>query len=501
MIRSPLTFLKMKKFYDSTNACIRVIVSFITDQLHQLRNIRSVDRLSFYERMLAEIVFLTKSSLNTVQFACVFLSIARQLEHYHLDHLFPLPLPTESKVKYITVEDLFNASVMKKSLPVASSSLPIFENTDKLHEYCLDLLHHCITTIFDFVSEDECATLWCIREEFVFIQQIFNYTVKLEDSFEAQQYHYEDSTQEYDDSVESDNDRSGIEHSHFSDQSYEECSELIDASETESFEEIESIIGHPSRIKRLTYALTPSFLKRSNIQKNDDEKAIALAASTFVRSGFHDESLDSSIRHNEESEMSTTSSFIHDDSMLFEVPAKFNVSALVGKAVASCFFKAAMEKNVHLRLGLKQIAVLSILLQTQHNDRDFELYSALDLIQSVPESDCLVLLRLFKSTSESSRKDLDSKTDENYDTVTALSILIQLCMDNWSFEDAKAIYELMLSVLARYKNISEDDFLLPIIAFMTIISCHASRQLGELFRDSAMDESEFGGLFQRALNL
>jgi hypothetical protein len=493
--------MKIKKFYDSTNASTRVIVSFITEQLHRLRNVRSVDRLSFYERMLADIVGLTISSLNTVQFACVFLSIARQLEHYHLDHLFPLPLQTESEVKYITVEDLFNSSVMKKSLPVASSSLPIFENTDKLHEYCLDLLHHCITSIFDFVSEDEFASLWCIREEFVFIQQIFNYTVKLEDSFEAQQYHYEDSTQEYDDSVDSYNDVSGIEHSYFSDQSYGETSELIDDSEMESFEEIESIVEHPSRIKRLTNALTPSFLKRSNIQKNDDEKAIALAASTFVKSGFHDDSFDSSIRHNKETGMSTTSSLLYDDSILFEEPAKVNVSELIGKAIVSCFFRTGIKKNVNFGLGLKQIAVLSILLQSQNNDRDFELYSALDLIQSVPESDCHVVLRLFKTSLETHCKDVDAEQDQNYDTVTAFSILTQLCVDNWSFEDAKAIYGLMLSVLARYKNICGDDSLLPVLAIITIISCHASCQLGELFRESAIDECAFGVLFQRALNL
>ena len=80
---------------------------------------------------------------------------------------------------------------------MASSSLPIFKTTEVLHEHCLDLLHHCITVILGFVSANGSANgstdLWCLREECFFLQQIYNYTVKLEDSFEAQQYHYEDS--------------------------------------------------------------------------------------------------------------------------------------------------------------------------------------------------------------------------------------------------------------------------------------------------------------------
>jgi len=213
---NPINSFKKRRFFDSTVMATRVIISYVTDQLHRLHNVRSVDRLSFYERMLADTVALTKSSLSSVQFACIFLSIARQLEHYHLDHLFPLPVQssaidtatnTKTKTKtnananvvatttltHITVKDLYNTSVAKRTLPVASSSLPIFKTTEVLHDHCLDLLHHCITVILGFVSANGSANgstdLWCLREECFFLQQIYNYTVKLEDSFEAQQYH------------------------------------------------------------------------------------------------------------------------------------------------------------------------------------------------------------------------------------------------------------------------------------------------------------------------
>ena len=507
---NPLTSFKKRRCYDSTMAAIRVIVSFVTDQLHQLRNVRSKDRLSFYERMLTDIVGVTRSSLTTVQFACIFLSIARQLEHYHLEHLFPLPYQAESTLKYITVEDLFNTSVMKKTLPVASSSLPIFETTELLHDYCLDLLHHCLTSVLGFVCADDFTNLWCLREECFFLQQIFNYTVKLEDSYEAQQYHYEDSLEEqYHEessniSNESNNDdASGLEHSYFTSEDSGE-SESIDSFETEtSHAELKIKTETPSRIKRLASVFTPSFL-RSNSNK-DDERAIAEAASTFVLSGFGNEAVknDDSTDYKDLS-LSSAGSIVHDDSILLDLSvasSKGSVSVIIGKAIAFCMFTIPSKKKTKCWSGLNQITVLCTLLHGQSNDRKYELDSTLNLIQTINERTYEKVLRSLNEIYFNESKFDESMHNHNISCTSIMARLIQMCMKKWSPRDANTVYDVMISVLARYKKTSDEDYLLSILALLTIISCHVSCQTRALLSDIRMESSEIGCLFKRVLDL
>ena len=474
--------MKQRKCYDSTAAAIRVIVSFITEQLHHLGRVRSVDRLTFYESMLAEVVGLAKASLNTVQFACIFLSIARQLEHYHLKHLFPLPLRSDSDMQYITVEDLFIRAVKKKSLPVASSSLPIFESTESLHDYCLDLLHHCVTVVLDFLAVNDCADMWSIREEFVFLRQIFNYTVKLEDSVDARQYHYADVTQLFDeDSAEGDNLTNEIDHSYFSDVESYEDSEILYSFESEYTEELDFEAVKPSRMKRIANAFTPAFLRRSNSVHNDNEKAIAEAASAFVRSGFHDTSVMSNSVNSSRYEVTGTSSVgsaILDDSIFFDAPSKGNVSELIAKAIASC-----LSCN-----HLNHIAVLCTLLHSQSNDLDYEINAALDRIQHITERHYLKMFKVLY--------------DENVmDCVTILSNLLENCTNSWSKEDAEAVLNVMLIILARFKDDSDDNPLLSIVTMVILISCHISCHTSLLMSDSRIVDSEIGRMFKKVTQM
>lgn len=499
--KNPITSLKRKKCYDSTTAAIRVIVSFITDQLYRLRNVRSVDRLSFYERMLADIVGLTKSSLSTVQFACIYLSIARQLEHHHLDQLFPLPLQSEAALNYITVKDLFTTSVNKRTLPVASSSLPIFTSTAILHEHCLDLLHHCVTTVLNFVAAVDSTNLWCIREECFFLQQIYNYTAKLEDSFEAQQYHYDDSfatQQSRDGSSFSSNvsvDESGIEHSYVSESSSAvSISESIDSLESDtSFAEITVEMKSSNRISRFASVLTPSFL-RSRTPK-DDELAIAEAASTFVLSGFQEDSVQADSTH-EAIDISSAGSILHDDSISVDhsaVPTMGSVSEMLGKAIASSIFSTVENKSKWN--GLNQIAVLCTLLQSHNNDRQYELDIALDLIQCIHESSYERVLNgidLGKNGVETYQDN-----DSGYVQLTSL---MQACKQKWSSDDAKAIFDAMLSILARYRKSPDADSLLPILIIIVVISCNISGQSDVLLVDERMENSDIGYLFKKVLH-
>ena len=474
-----------------------------------LRNVRSVDRLSFYEQMLADIVYIAKSSLSRVQFASIFLSIARQLEHYHLEHLFPLLYQKESSLKYITVEDLFNTAVAEKSLPIASSSLPIFEDTDVLHNYCLDLLHHCLTSVLSFVSAEDSSNLWCMREECYFLQQIYNYTVKIEDSFEAQSYHYEDSFDSKDKSSEMSDDGTNknnydMEHSYFADPRSDDSACIDSLDSDASYAEI--IIDKnqtPSRIRRFASSLTPSLFK-TNATK-DDEHAIAEAASTFVRSGFGEESFhtfdtpsqDFGLMSIDESVVHSDSNIINDASVASSIG---NVGDILGKVIAHCLFNVTTEQDEKCWNGMNQIAVICCLLQSSNNDRLYELENAIDSIEHIRESTVGKVLVLFNKVCVEGGC-AEYIANDNIDNAERMEILLKICERKWSVDDASAIFDVMVSTLARFKPMSNDSSLLSILALLAAISCHISQQTDVFFNEGRTEESYIGRLLKRVIEL
>jgi hypothetical protein len=171
---------------DSMLVAIRAIVSFVTDQIYTLRNSNPDDlRLDFFESLLSETVTITRSVLSPVQLASLILGVGRQFEPHHFQHLFPLPFRSGDAKGYITIRDLFSFAVTHGTLSVAASSLPLFDKKEMLHQHCMSLLHHCITTLFKFVDPELITDLSCLQEEGLFMQQIFRYTIKLEDSNDA----------------------------------------------------------------------------------------------------------------------------------------------------------------------------------------------------------------------------------------------------------------------------------------------------------------------------
>ena len=444
-----------------------------------------------------------------------------------------------------------NSDGAKRTLPVASSSLPIFKTTEVLHEHCLDLLHHCITVILGFVSANGSANgstgLWCLREECFFLQQIYNYTVKLEDSFEAQQYHYEDSfdTDQYVDidenSSTSSNSNNSIESNmiddsfisdHSSGSGSESCESInlleSDADTDTSYAEIQLVKAQtPSRIRRLASALQPLFL-RSNTRK-DDERAIAEAASTFVTSGFKEISPAASrsrsrIDKNGGHDVSSvgSGSIVHDRSLtvdLNETDGTFttgcgSVVEVISKAIISSIFTRSPEDNGdtynHYKScwnGLDQIAVQCNLLQcqNQNNDRDYELETSMGVIEVITKHACVSFLKTWYGQSESEEKFdsnvLSSTTAATTDTTAIdnqdvgcflMAHTIQSCRNKWSSDDAKAIFDVMISMLARHKGAPNANIVLPILTLIAVASSHISGQSDILFGVERTDSSEVG---------
>ena len=479
-------------------ASIRVIVSFVTDQLYRLRNIKSVDRLSFYEKMLTDFVGLTKASLSTVQFTCTYLNIARQLEQHHLDQLFPLPLRSEDSLGTISVKDLFHTAVNKGSLPVASSSLPlpIFESTETLHQHCLQLLHHCISAIFDFLAKNDSMNLWCIREECFFLQQIYNYTMKLEDSFDAQQVDYGESfdSELYNDESFDVNDEDamntndGVDDSRFSDKISEESDEPIEETESyisdgSSFAEIEikEETKTPSRMRRIASALKPLF-SRANKNK-DDERAIAEAASTFVLSGFEDNSIHIDSMHDEfgiasPGSMILENSMSADDS--YSAP-KHSSSEILGKAITLCALHAtnAIHSEPKTSNPISHIAVLCNLLQSNYSDKDYEIESFLNTIKSIPDEAYTDLSKYFFGYC-------DDYTESRIIFITKLA---ETCSEKWSSRDAETVLDVILTIVARNKGTVDTDYYLPVLVIIATISCNISMNAEKLRKDERFASS------------
>lgn len=478
--KQPITSIKRRKQYDSTTAAIRVIVSFVTDQLYRLRNVRSVERLSFYEKMLTDLIGLTKASLSTVHFTCIFLNIARQQEQHHLEQMFPLPLKLEDSLEHISVKDLFYTAVRKGSLPVASSSLPlpIFNSTETLHQHCLELLHHCVTNIFAFLEDNGSTNSWCIREECFFLQQIHNYTMKLEDSFDAQQVDYGESfdselyQHESFDVSNGSNDINvnGVDDSQFleyASEGAEEYAEEIESfvSDGSSYAEIDIQVETktPSRIRRFASALKPLFIRSKNNNK-DDELAIAAAASTFVLSGFEDKSLPNADSMHDEFGIASPGSMILEDTISADVSdsaLKDSSSEIFGKAIALCVFQSLDTSKEKIPCKVSHIAVLCTLIRSNYNDRDYEVECFLRLVQSIPED-------LYMDLSEAF---LEVNGDESDSMDTMISRLMNMCLEQWSIDDAKAILDVIVTILARHKETSAIAYYIPVLVIIAAVSC------------------------------
>ena len=156
------------------------------------------EELSFVKTLLVNIITITRRFMTPIQFASLFVSVGRQLEPHQFNLLFPLPSvsslgecrPTyhshdevNNANRISTIEDLYYTSVTAGSVPIAASILPLLTKTKVAHAQCVQLLHHCITVLFDTYCSGDVGNLTLLWEAYPFLQQLYRYGTKLEASF------------------------------------------------------------------------------------------------------------------------------------------------------------------------------------------------------------------------------------------------------------------------------------------------------------------------------
>merc|ERR1712232_710817 len=139
--------------------------------------------------VLSKLVSVVRMSMNDMHISFLFLSAGRQLEPHQCNHLFPLPLSRQPSIKSVVgvkddmpsameVNDLYSFAVIDGSLTVAASALPLLTPKQFTHKQCIQLFHHSISSIVNICIHDEKFHLSCLREECLYLRQLYLYGLK-----------------------------------------------------------------------------------------------------------------------------------------------------------------------------------------------------------------------------------------------------------------------------------------------------------------------------------
>ncbi len=506
--------------YETTFAGLRAIVSFLTEleAENESQNTREeIETCKFLQKMQAALVRITISALFQLQFVSLFLNVGRQLEPHHFHSLFPLSLSTKQNVsnQSLNLQDLFDMAVADGSFSVPAAALPLFSDRRTVHNLCVNLLHHCISTIFSF-SDAHSIQVGYLREEFRSMQQLYCYTVKLEDSEYATNLSILNGSLDEDGNTISNHDTYDSHDDNESD-AYESTVDdfsLVHSVSNQSFEEHREPQyeeNSPSKLRKLAALFTPLVKSKDK----ESESAISAAASTFIFSGYKNDSGYDPVESSNSSEYGDSMqnspleeerlqciagenpmSFVEND----EARLPLTSSGLIGMSVcATVFFSGDMIN------GLKNVATLSLVLCTEGGSVSESSHhlAARRFANDLTKASLTSSIHVLKEMNLLQRDCVDSDHPE----AKLLAILILHVSEQWDIHVSRAVIETITGVLSRHTQVPEITCFAPLLCLILVATCHVSDNLSLIFGDSAEEEdiesnslSDLSEIFNLALN-
>eukprot|EP00978_Attheya_sp_CCMP212_P006102 scaffold13748_cov62-Attheya_sp.AAC.1 len=457
--------------------------------------------LRLAKSFLYELVMAARISLNSLQFASFFVALARQIEPELVVHLFPLPSAKKRRNQsrelnrdVRTIEDIFHLCVENGSLSIASSVLPLFPSQDRAHYRCSELLHHCVTMLQQNITN--------ASEEKIFIRQLFQFGLKLEDSddFEDELRVDGDIEQAFiypNNSSDSYSSSYSVTGSEF-DQSAD-CSFIDDSCDLSQDEpQQRNLICKGSGVSKLFSLLLPFGSKKS--PEKVDEKAIQTAASNFIQSGFEENFADIVIDESGSSgeshaviKVARVSGDVRIDGE--RQPSFESVSGVVARFILP--FKEALDQTER-HLQWRNSAVIALLLigrrHIPFDPASEEIRRVRSIVESIdmPAIESSINLDRYIDEGRKQNYDVaDSSTKNESSLVGFLVNQIQLCSHQISDQASGAIFDLVVLILSRHDRCDAVQELAPSLVLVAIISGHVSGRVTEI-----LDESKNACLLQ-----
>ncbi len=489
--------------YETTFAGLRAIVSFLTEleAENESQNTREeIETCKFLQKMQAALVRITISALFQLQFVSLFLNVGRQLEPHHFHSLFPLSLSTKQNIsnQYLSLQDLFDMAVADGSFSVPAAALPLFSDRRTVHNLCVNLLHHCISTIFSF-SNVHSVQVGYLREEFRSMQQLYCYTVKLEDSEYATNQSILNGSLDEDGNTIS-NEETYDSNNYNASDAYESTTDdfsLVHSVSGQSFEEHQEPQykeDSPSKIRKLAALFTP--LVKS--KKKESESAISAAASTFIFSGYKKDSCYDPVESSDSSAYSDSiqnsqleEEFINhitgDGPMSFGEDDKDRLpltsSGLIGMSIcATVFFSGDMIN------GLTNVATLSLVLCTEGGgvSESFHHLATRRFANELTKTSLTNSIYILKEMNLLQRDCIDS----DYPEAKLLATLILHISEQWDSHITRAVIETITGVLSRHNRVPEITCFAPLLCLILVATCHVSDNLSLIFDVNGEEDIE-----------
>ena len=452
---------------------MRAIISFLTELISKKEDRdleEEAERKSTLKSIQAVLVHIAISALIQVQFVSLFLNVGRQLEPHPFKSLFPLSLSVNAKDEstVLSLQDLFDMSVEDGSFSIPSSALPLFSNKRIVHNLCVNLLHHCIEEIHQFIDSGS-LDIKCLREEFKSIKQLYSYILKVEVSEKKQQR-----------STATD----PLSHNYSDEESSYGSTSTGEYEDDESRKNIQRIKS-PGRISRLTARITKPF----SLRKIDDEgDAISQAAAEFVRSSYlvndsRSVVSESSVQSMSDSVSAASSTDEGDMTSYYENSncAAFTASGVIGMSIVSKIF---LSGNVPLisSTGVRGVGILCVLLNNDEEESsltDVIVSGINSTLKRVSLENLRVSLKLLQTAQEASGF---TSPLEDY-----TRLLLDEASRTWNERTAMDVIVTIVPIIEG--NIADElpeiDLLLPLLTLILLCACHVyDQQVFERFETS-----------------
>lgn len=472
-------------------AGLRSIISFLTELVSRKER-RSVEdeteRKNFLKATQGALIRITISSLIQVQFISLFLNVGRQLEPHHFKSLFPLSLSLKERNsdEVLNLEDLFDMAVNDGSFSVPGAALPLFANKTVVHSLCINLLHHCINKILK-INDTAYIEIKSLREECRSMQQLYSYIIKVEDS-ERMIHMSERSATES--SFETDGVSSGYEI---------DGSTNNEESTSEEFSMVDSVMGtsyddHISKHQQVKpksgISKFASRLIRPLIssKENLSESAISDAASSFILSSYKDDiqepaklqDLDS-ILSQSASDSSISTADEGDVTAYFENEqfTSFNACSMLGMSIISCVYLVQEASSPNIARALKKIATLCLLLRNENESStlsSIESHSVAQLLTNLTTDDYHNAMLAVESSHAGDSVIITDSSDATLSANAVMEMLLSEGANEWNFECADAVSEVIASILARQENSPHILSLSPLLSMLLVAACHVANK-------------------------
>ena len=476
--------IKENKHFDSTFVALKTIVTFLIECIYSSQqkiasgqeNIDDETLSIFTAQMLTKVIEIASKGLDSVQFSFLFLSIGRQLEPHHCNHLFPI-LNSSHTHTYQSLSPEFEGSsaedaplslyleaVHAGSLSIASSALPLLSQKRLTHQRCIKLLHHCITQIFQSCDCKNRRTISFFSQECILMQPLLQYAMKIEESFLHCNMYGELSDSER--SVDSEDIRS----SNDCDTSYE--------SEEDNYH-VKDHTYSDGTFSMISSFFSPSRLFYSSAKK-EMEIAISEAAVSFVASGYDtNNSGKDEAQHPENDGIEVSRNY---NQLIVENLDDANLNSvtdIIAKAFISQFVSSVLEiggKGASHLPGLDNIAVISMVLRPALSSEKVSIEQVKKVINGITKNH---LITCFGGT-------MTFSSVEN-----SLATLLRSCLKQWNQESACAIFDVVLRLLSRKTSSQETS----VVSLLVLLIIYAGKCCGKMQLLLPHDEEGNEGIF------